>query len=110
MKNVKYAVPFLVAGLLFAPVASHATDTDKDRGTVGEYVSDSIITTKVKAKLAGDDSVSALDIQVDTDKDGVVVLSGTANSKAEADKAHSIAHSVEGVKKVLNRIKIQKDD
>ena len=48
-------------------------------------------------------------IKVDTDKNGVVVLSGTAKSEAERDKAHKIAHSVEGVTKVINHIKIKKD-
>lgn len=110
MKNVKHLAALLVMGLLLAPVASYSANADKDDVTVGEYVSDSIITAQVKAKFAADDTVSALDISVDTDKDGVVVLSGTANTKAEAEKAHSIAHSVEGVKKVINRVKVQKND
>src|SRR5207253_10244235 len=54
-----------------------------------EVVSDSVITTKIKAEFANDKQVSAMSIKVDTDK-GVVKLSGNAKSKDEADKAASI--------------------
>ena len=106
----------LMAGVLAGPISGCATKGERstDRSSerpygVGEYVSDSVITSKIKAKLATAEDVSAINIKVDTDKNGVVVLSGTAKSKAEADKAHSIAHSVEGVTKVINNIRIKKD-
>jgi hyperosmotically inducible protein len=123
MKIPKFLPQFavvLMAGVLAGPISGCATKTEKtersaDRSSerpsgVGEYVSDSVITSKIKTKLATADDVSAINIKVDTDKNGVVVLSGTAKSKAEADKAHSIAHSVEGVTKVINNIRIKKDD
>jgi osmotically-inducible protein OsmY len=47
---------------------------------------------------------------MDTDKDGVVVLSGTADSRTEVKNAISIAKSVEAVAKVHNRMKVEKDD
>jgi hyperosmotically inducible protein len=115
-KSLSRFAVILVAGALAVPISGCATKTERhaERSSerpygVGEYVSDSVITSKIKAKLATADDVSALNIKVDTDKNGVVVLSGTAKSKAEADKAHSIAHSVEGVTKVINQIKIQRD-
>lgn len=108
MKITKYAAAILVSGLLFTPIASYSAD--EEAFSVGEFVSDSIITTKIKAKFAQDERVSAMDVKVDTDKDGVVVLSGTADNRAEAENAVSIAKSVEGVTKVHNRIKIEKDD
>jgi hyperosmotically inducible periplasmic protein len=119
MKIPKFLPQFavvLMAGVLAGPISGCATKTERsgDRSSerpygVGEYVSDSVITSKIKSKLATADDVSAINIKVDTDKNGVVVLSGTAKSKAEADKAHSIAHSVEGVTKVINNIRIKKD-
>ena len=45
---------------------------------------------------------------MNTDNNGIVVLSGTAKTKAESDKAHEIAHSVDGVRKVINRIEVHK--
>ena len=110
MKTNKLVTSFFVVGaLLIAVGGCTSTDTGKKRSDTGEYIADSEITTKIKAKLAADPDVSALDIKVETDKNGVVVLTGTAKSQAEANKAHAIAHSVEGVTKVINHIKIKKD-
>lgn len=115
-KSLSRFAVILVAGVLAAgPIsgcASKKTERPAESSSerpygVGEYVSDSVITSKIKSKLATADDVSAVHIKVDTDKNGVVVLSGTAKSKAEADKAHAIAHSVEGVTKVINQIKIK---
>ena len=69
-------------------------------------VSDAAITTKIKAEFAKDRAVSMSTIHVDTDK-GVVTLGGTAKSKAEADKAATIARNTSGVSSVRNDIKVQ---
>lgn len=74
---------------------------------VKENVKDSVITTKIKAEYAKDKQVSFRRIHVDTDDSGVVTLSGTARSKAEKDKAATIAKNVEGVASVKNNIKVQ---
>lgn len=57
-------------------------------------------------KFANDKTVDAWDINVDT-KDGHVTLTGTVNSRAEYDKAISIARSVDGVKSVTPRLTIK---
>ena len=49
-------------------------------------------------------------IRVDTDANGMVVLSGTARTQDAIDKAESIARGVEGVVTVRNDIKVKKDD
>ena len=67
---------------------------------------DAMITTKIKAEHAKDKDVSATRISVDTNN-GVVTLSGTAKSKAEADKAVQLARNVKDVKSVKNNIKIE---
>jgi hyperosmotically inducible protein len=67
---------------------------------------DALITTKIKAEHAKDKDVSATRISVDTNN-GVVTLSGTAKSKAEADKAVQLARNVKDVKSVKNNIKIE---
>jgi len=93
----------LLIGALAMPVAVFAADGD----SVKTELSDSVITTKVKAEFAKDKAVSATHVKVDTDSNGVVTLSGTAKSKAEADKAVSIAKNTKGVTAVNNEIVVQ---
>ncbi|SFU49913.1 BON domain-containing protein [Nitrosospira multiformis] len=75
--------------------------------SVGEKIDDTIITTKVKAGLAGDDSIkNSTDIAVET-QEGEVQLSGHANDQAQMDRAVEIARGVEGVKNVVNKMSIK---
>ena len=69
--------------------------------SAGQYVDDSVITTKVKALLAKDEALKAFDINVKTYK-GIVQLRGFVDSKTTVEKAGKIAGSVEGVKSVKN--------
>lgn len=105
MKTRLMTVLFL-SGSLLMPVAGYTDDMDSDRSSVKTYVKDSLITGKVKAALAKEKDVSAMHIKVDTDDKGVVQLSGTAKTQAEADRAVEIATSVEGVTSVSNKITI----
>ena len=105
MKTVITAACFVLAGAL--PLAATAADMDKDRTSPKAFVKDSAITVKIKAEYAKDKEVSAMSIKVDTDDNGMVQLSGTAKSRAEADKAVSIAKSVKGVTSVKDDIKVQ---
>jgi hyperosmotically inducible protein len=98
-----------VLGSVLAPVAVYAADGDADRSHPETFVKDSVITTKVKTKLAAEHLGSVKHIQVDTDKNGVVWMSGTVNSQDEADKAIMIAKNTEGVRSVKSELKVQKD-
>ena len=93
--------------VLSVPVAAIAADGKTTTQSVKESVGDAAITTKVKAAYAKDKDVSATSIKVDTDNKGVVTLSGNAKSKAEADKAVSIAKGVSGVTSVTNNIAVK---
>lgn len=95
----------LLLGALSVPLAVYAADGD----SLKTKASDTLITTKVKAAFAADETVEASDIKVDTDRDGLVVLSGSAESKAEADKAVRLAQSVKGVTGVKSNITIDND-
>jgi osmotically-inducible protein OsmY len=68
-------------------------------GSTGELVDDAIITSKVKASLVADPTVSALDIKVETSQ-GVVNLTGIVSSEQERQRAIRLAQDVEGVKRV----------
>ncbi|MBU0783116.1 MAG: BON domain-containing protein [Gammaproteobacteria bacterium] len=76
------------------------------KSSVGQYVDDSTITAKVKAKHAEDKVVSALRVSVET-KQGVVVLSGEAKTDGEKQRAEMLAMQVEGVKSVSNKIEVK---
>ena len=104
--NTKLVTTCIVTGALLLPVAGYTADYDTDRSSPKAFVKDAAITAKIKAKLAAEKIASAVHIKVDTDKKGVVTLSGNATSQDEADKAVSIARSVEGVAAVENNIQI----
>ncbi|ABI60572.1 BON domain-containing protein [Nitrosomonas eutropha] len=99
----------LIAGLFLISILSIAPVASAEEFSVGEFVSDSVITTQIKAKLLATENIDSLHIKVDTDSDGVVVLTGTVKSEEEKERAHTIAHSVVGVKKVLNKLIIEPD-
>src|SRR5690348_12982330 len=107
--NTKLVTCLLTAALMLPIVGYSAEDSDADRKSPKAFVKDSLITTKVKARLFEEKMSSLFHIRVDTDKKGVVVLSGTAESKDAADKAVTIARSVKGVKAVHNKIQIKAD-
>ena len=79
--------------------------TAKKEGT-GEYIDDSVITTKVKAALVADPDVKATEVKVKTFK-GVVQLSGFVSSPEAARKAVEIARKVDGVQEVKNDMEIK---
>jgi hyperosmotically inducible periplasmic protein len=108
MKTKLVATYFVISALL-APAISYAEDSDVDRSHPKAYVKDSVITTKVKAKLAKEKIASLAHIKVDTDNSGVVWLSGTAKTQVEIDQAGSIARGTEGVASVKNDIKLDAD-
>jgi osmotically-inducible protein OsmY len=68
-------------------------------------VTDAGITSAVKAKLLADTAVSGLKIDVDTNA-GVVTLTGMATTRAEADRAATLARETSGVDRVINNIKV----
>jgi hyperosmotically inducible periplasmic protein len=105
----KLATTCFVIGSVLAPVAAYAADSDTDRSNPANFVKDSAVTTKIKTKLAAEHLGSAKHIQVDTDKNGIVWLSGTANSQEEVNQAVTIARNTEGVKSVKSDLKVQKD-
>ena len=107
--KIKFATTCFVMGMMLTPIVGYTADSDSDSDRSGPvtFVKDSVITTKIKTKLAAKTQLGSLkDIKVDTDKNGVVWLSGTARSQTEADKAVSIAQETKGVVTVHNDIKI----
>jgi hyperosmotically inducible protein len=105
--NMKTVATCVMAGALMLPIAGHAADSDSSSASA--FVKDSVITTQVKADLAEAKLSTLVNIGVDTDNNGMVVLSGTAPSRNAADRAVSIARAVKGVTSVQSHIRIAAD-
>ena len=75
--------------------------------TTGRVLSDAEITTVVKTKLLADKTVGGLKIDVDTDH-GVVTLTGPVKSTEERTEALKLARQTKGVKKVVNKLTLEK--
>ena len=99
MKQRNVFIRYLLVLMLIATFVACAS-TPKHEST-GEYVDDSVITTKVKSLLAEDDFLKSFKISVETYK-GIVQLSGFVNSQNAIDKAGQITRTVKGVKSVKN--------
>ncbi len=79
--------------------------TPTKEGT-GEYIDDTVITTKVKAAIFNEPTLKATEINVETFK-GRVQLSGFVKSQADIYKASEVARSVKGVQSVKNDIRLK---
>jgi osmotically-inducible protein OsmY len=101
MKKSNAVIYFLVLLMLIATLAACAST--RTRESAGEYVDDSVITTKVKSLLAEDDFLKSFQISVETYQ-GTVQLSGFVNSQQAVDKAGDITRSVKGVKSIKNSL------
>lgn len=106
----------VIGGLAMAPAFADDNDTatpvratgaDSDR-SMGETVDDATIVAKVKSSLLSSSEVEGLDVNVDA-RNGVVTLSGTADTMAERSSAERLAKSADGVKSVDNKIVIKSD-
>jgi hypothetical protein len=99
MKKERIVIHFLAFLMLIATLAACASTRTHE--SAGEYVDDSVITSKVKSLLAADDFLKSFQISVETFQ-GTVQLSGFVNSQKAVDRAGEIARSVQGVKSIKN--------
>ncbi len=104
MSNITRKLATLV-GVLFVALALGCASTAKQEGT-GEYVDDTVLTTKVKAAIFNEPSLKSAEINVETFK-GVVQLSGFVSSAAAESTAVAVARKVEGVKSVKNDMRLK---
>jgi hyperosmotically inducible protein len=102
--KLTHAVLAASAALMVVQVTGCAVA--RDQQTVGSYIDDTTITTRVKARFAEDPAVSAMSLNVETLK-GTVQLSGFAKSDAERNAAGRLAANTPGVKSVKNDIVVR---
>ncbi len=103
MLQLKRFSAFFFAVLLVSMLGCASTST---REGTGEYVDDTVITTKVKAAIFNEPSLKVAQINVETFK-GVVQLSGFVSSRAAIDKAVAVARGVSGVTSVRNDMRLR---
>src|SRR5579885_3669058 len=94
----------LIMALIFAVVLIGCAGNRTHEST-GQYIDDSTITTKVKTALFADPEVSGLDVKVETVK-LVVRLSRFVNDQRELTRAVEIARSVDGFRRVENKLSV----
>lgn len=103
MKQLKYLSTLILAVML--ATALGCASTPKQEGT-GEYIDDSVITTKVKAAIFNESSLKSAEINVETFK-GVVQLSGFVSTEADISKAVEAARGVKGVTSIKNDMRVK---
>jgi osmotically-inducible protein OsmY len=99
----KYLSAFFLAFTLMSVVGCAGSKTKE---ATGEYVDDSVITTKVKAAIFDEPTLKSAEINVETFK-GVVQLSGFVSDRADKGRASEVARGVEGVQSVKNDIRLK---
>ncbi len=103
MKRLNIFAAVFSAVLLLSVVACAPTPTKE--GT-GEYVDDTVITTKVKAAILNEPGLKSAEINVETFK-GTVQLSGFVKTQDEKLRAADLARQIKGVQSVKNDIRLR---
>jgi len=101
--TTKRFTTFFFAVLMATVVGCASTRTQE--GT-GEYIDDTVITTKVKAAIFNEPTLKSAEINVETFK-GVVQLSGFVSSAAAERKAMELARGVKGVVSVKHDMRVK---
>jgi osmotically-inducible protein OsmY len=104
MTKITRKFAYVFAALIVA-LAMGCASTAKQEST-GQYVDDSVLTTKVKTALFNEPMLKSMEINVKTFK-GVVQLSGFVSSAAAQSKAVEVARGVAGVKSVDNDMRLK---
>ena len=103
MKQLKSLFTIIPAILLATMLGCASTATKE--GT-GEYIDDTVITTKVKAAVLNEPTLKVAEINVETFK-GIVQLSGFVSDAGDVPKAAQVARSVKGVTSVKNDLRVK---
>jgi osmotically-inducible protein OsmY len=101
MNAFKRALCVAAAMMLIAGCAGTSTSA-----STGEYIDDSVITTRVKTAIFNEPSLKVAQINVETYR-SVVQLSGFVASSDNIALAGSVARGVKGVDGVRNDIRVR---
>lgn len=98
----RFAALFLAALLAFT---AGCASSQKQEST-GEYIDDSVLTTKVKTAIFNEPELKSTEINVESFK-GVVQLSGFVSTQSAINKAVEVTRQVNGVKSVKNDMRVK---
>ena len=101
MKRLNLMKRFLVAVFSIILIAGCAGSPKHE--STGEYLDDTVLTSKVKASILSDSKLKSGQISVETFK-GIVQLSGFVDSPEAVERAVELARTVKGVKQVNNSL------
>lgn len=96
-------VTLMLTFLVLTLTACAGSDT---RSSTGEYIDDTVVTTRVKAAIIADETLRSSEINVETFR-GVVQLSGFVSSQAQIDTAVRVTQAVDGVESVRNDMRLR---
>ena len=74
--------------------------------TIGTEIDDSVVSTRVKSALLADPDIKGFDFKIATSK-GEVQMSGFVDNQSQLERALVVAHAVEGVKSVDNKVSLK---
>lgn len=103
MTMLKRFSGFFIIALMASALGCGSTS---QQASTGQYIDDSVITTKVKTAIFNEPTLKSGQITVETYKN-VVQLSGFVDSNASMSKAVAVARSVEGVSSVKNDMRLR---
>ena len=103
MTRFRSITAFFLAAAVAVTLGCAGTATSE--GT-GEYIDDTVITTKVKAAIFNEPTLKSAEINVETFK-GVVQLSGFVRSQANIATAIEVARGVRGVTSVRDDMRLK---
>jgi osmotically-inducible protein OsmY len=103
MRTIKTLSAVFATVILMATIGCAST---RSQESTGQYIDDSVITTRVKTAILGEPGLKVSEINVETFK-GVVQLSGVVNSREDITSAVKVASAVSGVKSVKNDMQLK---
>ena len=103
MRSTHKRFTFIFAILLGSLVGCAGAPT---KSATGEYVDDTVITSKVKSAIFNEPTLKSTEINVETFK-STVQLSGFVNSRSDINKAVEVARGVKGVTSVKNDMRLK---
>jgi osmotically-inducible protein OsmY len=103
MKQLKSVYTGIIVVLFLSMLGCASTSTTE---STGEYIDDSVITTKVKAAIFNEPTLKSTEINVKTFK-GIVQLSGFVSSQADISRAMEVAKTIVGAKFVRNSLYVK---
>jgi osmotically-inducible protein OsmY len=104
MKTIQRIFVLVLAAAAFTTMVGCASTATTE--STGQYVDDTVITTKVKAAIFNEPTLKSAEVNVETYK-RVVQLSGFVSTQADIQKATTIARGVEGVASVKNDMRLK---